>query len=200
MLRFDIYLSGMAGHSKSIRLTLRLPEPVAELARGRAQSDGWSLNEYIVAALVHFNTRGSSDATRNRELSGYGRPDNENPLAALDWVLARKPRVADLQDAGGSLDVRIRRHLERVLTAVQARRYLLHLQGFSYTEIAQQEPLNRGTGKPVIKQAISKSILQAEGILRTDEAFRALLIQVVRPKARETWYNGEMGGSMGGSE
>ena len=183
----------MTGHHKPIqKLTLRIPEVLLDVAKGRAGNDGLSLNEYIVSAVAHYNTRGSSDALHNRELSGFGKKDAENPLSAMEWALARRPLVADLQDSTGTLDKRIVRHVAKVLTKAQSRRFLLHLKGHSYTEIANFEEVNPATGKPPIKQAICKSIQQAEERLKKDATFRDLLVTIAKPKARETWYEGEI--------
>lgn len=183
----------MTGHHKSIqKLTLRIPVVLLDVAKGRAGNDGLSLNEYVISAVAHYNTRGSSDALHNRELSGFGKKDAENPLSAMEWALTRRPLVSDLQDSTGVLDKRIIKHVTKVLTSAQSRRFLLHLKGHSYTEIANFEAVNPATGKPPIKQAICKSIQQAEERLKKDPAFRDLLVAVVKPKARETWYEGEV--------
>lgn len=88
----------------------------------------------------------------------------------LNVLAAGAPTLGDLAPSGRHLDVGLERAIRSALPCKPARRMLRRLQGATITTIGKEEG--------VTKQAVHKSLRQAQAMLVTDQEFLATLCEL----------------------
>lgn len=135
-----------------------------------ASDSGVTRNEIVRKAVAQYLTRGSPDDYRHRELVLSGTRGAYTVDKVLEWLLAKRPAVADLTMSGGELDARMKRVIRKSLPKKQAERVVLRFEGRNLDEIGRLCGCS--------KQAVHASLQRALSTLGQDREFIAVLISI----------------------
>ena len=115
-------------------MTVGFPHPMHEKLLDAASDSGVTRNEIVRKAVAQYLTRGSPDDYRHRELVLSGTRGAYTVDKVLEWLLAKRPAVADLTMSGGELDARMKRVIRKSLPKKQAERVVLRFEGRNLDE------------------------------------------------------------------